>query len=861
MGSAPNRTHRYCINLADSDSPPPPREPCVIHTAISRAYFGRNLFANGPAAYLTIDLDGDAALRSGEFPSLFRSRLDDLAAALELQPDADFRSHPLDLASVIEQAAEWACRRVGARLSGIRRIEHPEANRIELILCSDDAETARRAGLWGVSLMRLLLEAPRDADAFRVGTGELLAQLHALGEFAASRRPSPTGAAMISAAWERDVPVIHLDRAPLVDESAEPPLARRGLMQFGWGIHARQVRETATDAVPEQIYALLNDREWAQEHLMRSGVAVPRRGTELQNTNSARRAARHASRIGYPVTIRPRYRAEGQGHSAPAALADGNGVVHAFEELRNQGVRQVLVEPQVPGPRFRVLVIGDEAVRSVCVPTPAGGNPAAAPEPVELPMALQRTAVRAAKSLRLPIAEVEIIGDAHHGRDGGVVVDLDPAPNLTPFALDGEELPLTVARRFLAQILPDNGTGRIPTCAITGTNGKTTTSRMVAKVLAQAGRRVGLACTDGIYIDGKAVRMATASGISGAVTLFLQRNVDFAVLETSRGTLAQRGLAFERCDVAACINIASDHLEEDGIETLEELARLKRVVVEAASRCAVLNGEDPRCVAMLPFVTAKEVVLVSTTAGSADLDAHLARGGRAVVVHTSPEGRTITLHERGGTTPIVAVEEIPATWKGAAAHNVENATFATALALGLGIEPPIIRAALRGFTSSIDESPGRINVYTKLPFSVVLDFAHNPHGFRALCDFVATFRAARRKHLVVYWTRDPPRQADLRDAMSLVARAFDRFICREAAGWDAGSPVRVAHEVESALLSAGAPADGIRVIPKLEDAIESALRDAEPGDLVAIITGSKARQIWGQVDSYRVRLEEQQRRS
>ncbi len=830
----------------------------MIRTAISRAYFGRNLFASGAAAYLTIDLDGDA-VRSGELPSLFWSRLDDLAAALELHPDDDLRGHSLDLPSAIERAAEWACRRVGARLSGMRRIDHPEGNRIELILCSDDAETARRAGLWGVSLIRLLLEAPRDADGFRVGTGELLTQLHALGEFAASRRPSPTGAAMIAAARELNIPVIHLDRAPLVDESAEPPLARRGLIQLGWGIHGRQVRETATDAVPEQIYALLNDREWAQEHLARSGVAVPRRGAELQNTNSARRAARHALRIGYPVTIRPRYRAEGR--SAPTALADENGVIHAFDELRSQGVRQVLVEPQLPGSRFRVLVIGDQAVGSMCVPTAAEANPAAAPEPVELPMALQRTAVRAAESLRLPIAEVEIIGDPSRGGDEGVVVDLDPAPSLTPFGLDGEELPLTVAHRFLAQILPGNGTGRIPTCAITGTNGKTTTSRMVARILAQAGRRVGLACTDGIYIDGKAVRTATASGISGAVMVFLQRNVDFAVLETSRGTLAQRGLAFERCDVAACINIASDHLGEDGIETLEELARLKRVVVETASRCAVLNAEDPLCVAMLPFVTANEVVLVSTTAGSAGLDAHLARGGRAVVVHTRPGGRTITLQERGGTTAIVAVDEIPATWKGAAAHNVENATFATALALGLGIEPPIIREALSGFASSIDESPGRINVYTKLPFTVILDFAHNPHGFGALCDFVATFPGARRKHLVVYWTRDPPRQADLRDAMSLAARAFDRFICREAAGWDAGSPVRVAHEVESALLSAGAPVDAIRVIPRLEDAIESALRDAEPGDLVTIITGSKARQIWGQVDSYRVRLEEQQRRS
>jgi len=827
----------------------------MITVAKSRTYYGLNLHAAGPAAYLCAHFDDPRSVDLSRLRRLTRQHLDDLTGVPDVVPKADLeKGAESGLPGLLATVVEWTCRAVGEASPRVRKIEASECGGSALIITCEDAETGRRAGLWAAKLLDVLLQTCAAGDEWIRHRQELAAELAILEQFATARRPSPTEAAITAAARERGIPIIRLDRWPLSDDAAPPSRERTGLRQLGWGARGRRLAGTLSDLVPSQTYEILRDRQFTYDRLVEAGIPAPYQNPEFRNLISARRAARNASIIGYPVVLKSRYRSASS--TTATALTNEAAVIKAYERLTEDVRRQVIVERHIPGDTYRLLVIGTEVVSALHQMQP--GEPGSTFALDGLSLELQAIAVHAAKCFALPIATANVVTtnpSEPPTENGWAVTGLDPKPDLAPFLVGDESIPLTAARRFLAQLFPDGNDGRIPLCAITGTNGKTTTSRMLAKVLRHAGYRVGLACTDGVYVDGKAMRQGTASGISGALSLFLDRTVECAVLETSRGTLVTRGLAFDRCDAAACTNIASDHLDEEGIATLEQMARLKQVVVESATRCAVLNADDVLCREMLPFVRAERTCLVSSRPSWDELDALQLRAGSAIMLRSGPDGQAITLRQPDRETTVVAVDEIPATWQGAAAHNVENAMFAAALALGLGVAPSVVGTALRDFSSSIEETPGRINVYENLPFKVVLDFAHNAHGMRALCEFVRKLDHNGRRHLVVYWTRNNPREPDLLDAMQTVAPVFNRFICRDSASTPEDVVGRLAARVEQALLQSGVPPEAVRVIPRFEEAIDAALRAAGPGDLVTIITGSKAPEVWRQVDAYRLSLD------
>jgi len=836
----------------------------MISIKRSRSYFGRNVYGEEPAAYLCIDPGPAAADCADDHVLSVWRRIDEMVPTVRAVPEsgtaeerssatAGERPEPR-LATLIEALVERSCRAVGVSCRTLRWGAFSADCGMELVVNCDDAEAGRRAAEWAVRLLDLALTAGENTDALADEGCKLAAELEALRKFTADRRPSATGAAIIAAARERGIPVIHLDRWPLVDDNNAAAVPR-GLLQIGWGIHGVRILGTATDRVPVENLAVLEHRHTLHDRLRKAGVPVPYRDAEFRNVNSASRAARLASRIGYPVVIKPEHRAGGKGSRGP--LHSEAEVLEAYDRLSSTGARHVVIERHISGDAYRLLVIGGEIAAAKRFPE-ASEEPDTEFDLDAISPSTQDAAVAAARCFALPIAVVELVTtdpSVSLADSGGAFVGLDPAPDLAAYLVGKERIPVKAARRLLAQLFPPGTDGRIPVCAVTGTNGKTTTSRMAAKILQQAGYRVGLACTDGVYVNGNRVVEGTASGISGALAVFLSRDVDLAVLETSRGTLVSKGLAFDRCDAAACTNIASDHLDDEGIETLEQLANLKRLVVESATRCAVVNADDPLCVAMLPYVTAEHTCLTSTTNASAPLASHVEGGGQAIVLESAVNSRSIRLRDKEGSAAIIEPEKIPATWNGAAQHNVENAMFASALTLGLGVSAHIVRAALEQFSASVDETPGRINIYDKLPFRVILDFAHNPHGMRALCEFVQKLDPAGRRHLVVYWTRNTPRETDLKEAMKTVAPVFDRFICRDAAGTAEESEGRTARRVEQALIGAGVPPEAVRVIPNFETAIETALHEAAPGDLVVIITGSKASDVWRQVDTHRLRRE------
>jgi cyanophycin synthetase len=271
---------------------------------------------------------------------------------------------------------------------------------------------------------------------------------------------------------------------------------------------------------------------------------------------------------------------------------------------------------------------------------------------------------------------------------------------------------------------------RIPIISISGTNGKTTTTRMIAAILRAAGRHVGFTTSDGVLVDGRLVEPGDWTGPGGAKQILDRSDVDVAVLETARGGILLRGVGYESNDASILTNVSSDHLDLQGIHTLPELVEVKAVItrITRADGQVVLNADDPLVAARARHVRAP-VTYFSARPGRA-VARHLARGGRAVVI----EDDWIVARQGQTRDAIVPVAEIPATLFGLATHNVANALAATAGAMALGATTGHVADGLRAFQPGVDQTPGRLNLYRLGSRVVIVDFAHNEAGVNVLLD-------------------------------------------------------------------------------------------------------------------------------
>jgi cyanophycin synthetase len=385
--------------------------------------------------------------------------------------------------------------------------------------------------------------------------------------------------------------------------------------------------------------------------------------------------------------------------------------------------------------------------------------------------------------------------------------------------------------------------------AITGTNGKSTTTRMVAHIMRAGGLTVGFTSTSGVYINDERVHAADASGPKSARMILRDPTVDVAVLETARGGILREGLAFDRCDVGACLNVTADHLGLKGIDTVEDLAWVKAVVVEAVDRdgWSILNADDEYCVAMRRRAGGRICWFSLRGDDMPDfLKRHIARGGLAVVREAAPAGGEIVVYEAGDRLPLMSAGEIPATLRGVAEFNVANALAAVAMTYAQGVRPQQIRAALSTFASSFEQTPGRMNVYDGHGFRVVLDYAHNPAGLTALAQAIAKMRPQYGRAIGMVSIPGDRRDDDIREMGRIAAGVFDDLVFRErpdGRGRPAGEVMRLLAE---GALSAGFPADAIHRLMLETDATAAALRAARPGDLVVLMP-TDVEGVWKQV--------------
>ena len=441
-------------------------------------------------------------------------------------------------------------------------------------------------------------------------------------------------------------------------------------------------------------------------------------------------------------------------------------------------------------------------------------------------------AVKAAESLGLDIAGIDITCEDISKpltSDNGAVIEVNAAPGLRMHLYPTEGQPRNVAGDILELLYPDKKASSVPIVSVTGTNGKTTVTRMIAHTLGLDGKTIGMTCTSGIYIDGECIIKGDNTGAISAARVLQDRRIEAAVLETARGGIIKRGLGYDFADVGVVINISDDHLGMEGINTLEELAGVKSLVVEAVKPegYAVLNADD----AMTPFFMERvkcRKLLFSSDYCNPLLKQQLHEGNR--VVYTRE--RTVFSAEEGMETFIARIDEIPITFGGRAECNIENSLAAASALLAIGVPASTIRAGLTSFKPDASTNPGRFNIFDLGQFSVMLDYGHNPAGYKAVVNTIQAIGASG--YIGVIGMPGDRKDENISKVGSLCGQFFSKLYIKEDNDLRGRNAGEVADMLYSAAAGEGMNTKDIAIIYSETKALEAAILEAQPGELVVM---------------------------
>ena len=441
-------------------------------------------------------------------------------------------------------------------------------------------------------------------------------------------------------------------------------------------------------------------------------------------------------------------------------------------------------------------------------------------------------AVAAAQMVGLDICGVDLVCDSVlkpiEDQHGGIV-EVNAAPGLRMHISPSFGKGRQVGEAIISTMFEDGDDGRIPVVAVTGTNGKTTTVRLIAHLLTAAGLRTGMTNTDGVYIEGQRIDSGDCSGPKSARNVLLHPDVDAAVFETARGGVLREGLAFDRCQVAVITNIGTgDHLGLNYITSLEDLAVLKRVIVQnvADNGMAVLNAADSIVASMAQNCIGK-VTFFAADRHEAIMATHRAQGNRVVYVDSG-----MIVAEEGIFKHKIPLTDVTITHGGSIAFQVENVMASVAAAWAVGISWQAIEAGLKSFANDTDNAPGRFNMFKYKGATLIADYGHNPDAISALVSAVETMPANRRS--VVISGAGDRRDQDIRQQTEILGAAFDDVILYQ----DQCQRGRVDGEVVALLRSGLKNAKRTKNISEINGefiAIDHALEKLGEGDLCLIL--------------------------
>jgi cyanophycin synthetase len=449
--------------------------------------------------------------------------------------------------------------------------------------------------------------------------------------------------------------------------------------------------------------------------------------------------------------------------------------------------------------------------------------------------------VLAAGAVGLDVAGIDVLTpdiSVPFDQNGASIIEVNASPGIRMHTDPDVGTPRDVPGAVLDWLYPPGSSATVPVIAITGTNGKTTTTRLIAHLFRRTGACVGYATTDGIYYQHDLLMSGDFTGPFAAGVVLSHPQVDVAVIETARGGILRGGLGYPGCDVGVVLNVTADHLGLRGIHTVEDLAQVKGVIASAVKPggVAVLNADDPLVLAMRERTPGTVVLTSIIGEGSPAVAEHLARGGTCVVVEDEGGSEWIVIRggrQMGERVPVAPVAELPLAMGGAARFQLGNLLAATAAAHAQGIAAAAIAAGLRAFVPSGSATPGRMNVLEIRGATVIVDYAHNPAALRGLMEFVARMQARRRIGVVTM--PGDRRDEDLRELGQIVS-VLDHVVVKEHAAYLRGRPQgQVIQLIGEGLDAGGLGPDRRDAVPEEPAAVARALEIMEPGDLVVIL--------------------------
>ena len=775
----------------------------------------------------------------------------------------------VSLAHVLQTAALALQAQAGCPVTFARTTATTDAGVYQVVVEYSEEAVGRKAFEYAQQLIKAAQgEGNFDADT-------VIAELRELDE---DERLGPSTGSIVDAAVARGIPYRRLTRGSLV--------------QFGWGSKQRRIQAAEVDSTSAVAESIGQDKDLTKRLLHAAGVPVPL-GKPVESVDEAWEVALKVGlpvvvkpqdgNQGKGVTVNITDRAQLEeayknaaeygtvmverflpGHDfrllvvgdqlvaaarrePPQVLGDGQ---HTVRELVNQVnldprrgeghatsltkirlddiavarlAMQDLTPDSVPAKGQRVVLRNNANLST-------GGTATDVTDDVHPEVAAR--AVAAAQMVGLHICGVDMVAETvlrPLEEQGGGFVEVNAAPGLRMHLAPSYGKPRNVGQAMVDKLYAHGDDGRIPVVAVTGTNGKTTTARLIAHLFTAQGLRVGMTNTDGVYVNGRQIDSGDCSGPKSARNVLLHPEVDAAVFETARGGILREGLGFDRCQVAVVTNIgAGDHLGLNYITTVEDLAVLKRVIVQnvATTGYGVLNAADPIVAAMAPACPGK-IIFFASDRHHPVMATHRAQGHRTVYV----DGDSIVASE-GSWRETIHLRDVPITRNGKIGFQVENVMAAVAAAWCVGMPWQTIRRGLSGFVNDSDNAPGRFNIMDYRGATVIADYGHNPDAMRALVGAVDALPAKRRS--VVISGAGDRRDEDIRDQTVILGAAFDDVILYQ----DAAQRGRADGEVMALLREGLAGASRTTHVEEIRGefiAIDAALARLQPGDLCLVL--------------------------
>ena len=414
--------------------------------------------------------------------------------------------------------------------------------------------------------------------------------------------------------------------------------------------------------------------------------------------------------------------------------------------------------------------------------------------------------------------------------NGGCILEVNAAPGFRMHLAPSEGLPRNVASPVIDMLYPPGKPSRIPIIAVTGTNGKTTTTRLLAHIVKNNGFKVGFTTSDGIYIQNHMLEKGDTTGPVSAEYILKDPTVEFAVLETARGGILRSGLGFSRCDIAIITNIQEDHLGLSDIHTLEDLARVKSTVVKSVKKdgWAILNAEDEQCVKIGQELSCN--VAYFSMDEENELIKKLCKEGKIVCVY---ENGFITVKKGEWKIRIERATHVPLTLGGKAKFMIANVLAATLAAYLQGFKTEDISLSLQTFIPSAAQTPGRMNIFDFKKFKVLIDFAHNPSGYLGVEDFLQSV-VANKKIGIIAGVGDR-RDEDIKECAKIAGRMFDHIIIRQEKHLRGRTEEEIINLILEGIAESGRNITH-EIITKEVEAIKHAINSAEEGTFITALS-------------------------